>query len=65
MLEKFSLGVLNELKNSFFEFVLGFFPPENIGEMNEEKEEGFHQDIKKMERSYQVRWNVNMMGDYC
>jgi hypothetical protein len=27
MLEKFSLGVLNELKNSFFEFALGFFPP--------------------------------------
>jgi hypothetical protein len=25
MLEKFSLGVLNELKNSFFEFALGFF----------------------------------------
>jgi hypothetical protein len=25
----------------------------------------FHQDIKEMERTYQGRWNVNMMGDYC
>jgi hypothetical protein len=31
MLEKFNLWVLNELKNSFFEFTLGFFFPENLG----------------------------------
>jgi hypothetical protein len=30
-----SLGVLNQLKNSFFEFALGFFP-ENLGAVSEE-----------------------------
>jgi hypothetical protein len=56
--------VLNELKNSFFEFALGFFP-ENLGAVSEEQGERFHQDIKEMERRYQGRWNVNMMGGYC
>jgi hypothetical protein len=44
-----SLGVLNELKNSSFEFLLGFFS-ENLGAMSEEQGERFHQDIKEMER---------------
>jgi hypothetical protein len=56
--------VFHELKNSFFEIALGFFP-ENLGAVSEEQEERFHQDIKEMERRYQGRWNVNMMGDYC
>jgi hypothetical protein len=55
--------VLNELKNSFFEFALGFFP-ENLGAVSEEQGEHFHQDIKEMERRYQGQWNVNMMCDY-
>jgi hypothetical protein len=33
--------------------------------VSEEQGERFHQDIKEMERTYQGRWNVNMMGDYC
>jgi hypothetical protein len=56
--------VLNKLKNSFFEFALGFFS-ENLGAVSEEQGERFHGDIKEMERRYQGRWNVNMMGDYC
>jgi hypothetical protein len=56
--------VLNELKNSFFEFELGFFP-ENLGAVSEEQGECFHQDIKETERRYQGRWNVNMTGNYC
>jgi hypothetical protein len=56
--------MLNELKNSFFEFVLGFFP-ENLGAVSEEQGERFHQDIKEMGRRCLGRWNVNMMGDYC
>jgi hypothetical protein len=59
-----SLGVRNELNNSFFEFALGFFS-ENLGAVSEEQGERFHQDIKKMARRYQGRWNVNLMGDYC
>jgi hypothetical protein len=33
--------------------------------VNEEQGEHFHQDIKEIERIYQGRWNVNMLGDYC
>jgi hypothetical protein len=44
--------VLNEFKNSFFEFALGFFP-ENLAAVSEEQGEHFHQDIKEMERRYQ------------
>jgi hypothetical protein len=51
------------LKNSFFEFGLGFFP-ENLDAVSEEQGERFHQDIKEMERRYQGQWYVNMMGDY-
>jgi hypothetical protein len=57
--------VLNELKNSLFEFALGFFSAKNLGAVSEEQGECFHQDINKLERRYQGWWNVNMMGDYC
>jgi hypothetical protein len=56
--------MLNELKNYFFEFVLGFFP-KNLGTVSEEQGEHFNQDIKEMEKRYQGQWYVNMMGDYC
>jgi hypothetical protein len=46
--------VLNELKNSIFEFGLGFFT-ENLGAVSEEQGERFYQDIKEMERRYQGR----------
>jgi hypothetical protein len=52
------------LKIHFFNSHLGFFP-ENLGAMSENQGERFHRDIKEMERRYQGRWNVNMMGDYC
>jgi hypothetical protein len=42
---------------------LEFFP-ENLGAVSEEQAERFHQDIKKMERRYQGRWNDNTMSDY-
>jgi hypothetical protein len=56
--------VLDELKNSFFGFTLGFFP-ENLGAVSEEQGERFHRDNKEMERRYQSQWNVNMIGDCC
>lgn len=31
--------------------------------MCEEQEEYLYQDIKNIERRYQRRWNINMMGD--
>jgi hypothetical protein len=59
-----SLEVLDELKTSYFEVTLGFFP-ENLGAVSEEQGEDFRQDLKEVERSYQGRWNVNVIGDCC
>jgi hypothetical protein len=65
MLEKFKvLKCLMSLKINFLNLHLDFFP-ENLGAVSEEQGECFHQDIKEMERIYQGRWNVNMMGNYC
>jgi hypothetical protein len=52
------------LKIYFLNSHLDFFP-ENLGAVSEEQGERFHKDIKEIERKYQGRWNVNMMGDYC
>jgi hypothetical protein len=65
MLEKFKvLGRLMSLKIHFLNSHLEFFPG-YLGAVSEEQGERFHQDIKEMERRYQGRWSVNMMGDYC
>jgi hypothetical protein len=65
ILEKFKvLGCLMSLKIHFLNLHLDVFP-ENVGALSEEQGERFHQDIKEMERRYQGRWNVNVMGDYC
>src|SRR5215469_12615375 len=42
---------------------LDFFR-ENLGAVSEEHGERFHQDIAKMEKRYQGRWDSAMMGDY-
>lgn len=65
MIDKFkNLGCLMSLKVHFLHAHLDFFP-ENLGDVSEEQGERFHQDIKVMEKRYQGRWNINMMGDYC
>jgi hypothetical protein len=56
--------MLNELKYSCFEFALKFFS-KNLDAVREEQGEHFHHGIKEMERRYQGRWNVNMMGGCC
>jgi hypothetical protein len=38
--------------------------PENLGDLNEEQGERFHQDIKTMEARYQGRWEAHVMADY-
>lgn len=58
------LGCSMSIKVHFLNAHLDFFP-ENLGSVSEEQGERFHQDIKEMERRYQGRWDVNMMGDYC
>lgn len=65
MLKKFEkLGCLMSLKVHFLNSHLDYFP-ENLGDVSEEQGERFHQDIKLMEKRYQGRWDINMMGDYC
>ncbi|GBN47243.1 hypothetical protein AVEN_185521-1, partial [Araneus ventricosus] len=52
------------LKVHLLDSHLDYFP-ENLGEVSEEQDEIFHQDIKEMERRYQGKWNVSMIADYC
>ena len=61
MLDKFILlGCNMSLKLHFLASHLYYFPP-NLGAVSEEQGERFHQDLKNVER----RWDVNMMADYC
>lgn len=52
------------LKIHFLHSHLYFFPA-NIGDVSDEHGERFHQDISKMEKRYQGKWNPSMLGDYC
>ena len=58
------LGCNMSVKVHFLHGHLAYFP-ENLGTLSEEQGERFHQDIEIMEKSYQGRWNVNMIADYC
>ena len=58
------MGCRMSLKIPFLQSHLNFFPP-NLGAVSDEHGERFHQDITKMERNYQVKWNPGMMGDFC
>ncbi|KMQ84942.1 hypothetical protein RF55_16839 [Lasius niger] len=65
MVENFrKLGYLMNLKLHFLDSHIDYFP-ENLGDYSEVQGKRFHQDIKKMERRYQDRWDVNMMADFC
>lgn len=43
------------LKLHFLDSHLDYFP-QNLGDYSEKQDERFHQDIKEMERRYQVGW---------
>ena len=43
---------------------LGLFL-ENLGDVSDEQDEQFHEDIKTVEERYQGRWDIKMMVDYC
>ncbi|GBN61969.1 hypothetical protein AVEN_148391-1 [Araneus ventricosus] len=58
------LGCSMSLKVHFLDSHLDYFH-ENLGAVNEEQGEIFHQDIKEMERQYQGKRNVSMIADYC
>ena len=58
------LGKLMNLQLHFLDSHFDYFH-ENLGDCNKEQGERFYQDIKRMERRCQGRWDINMMADYC
>lgn len=52
------------LKVHFLHSHLDFFP-ENLGKVNDEHRERFHQDLKFFGQDYQGYWDQAMLGDYC
>jgi hypothetical protein len=59
-----AMGCNMSLKIQFLHSYLDFFP-QNLGVVNDEHGERFHQDIAVMEKRYQGKWSVNMLSDYC
>ena len=51
-----SYGMQYESENPLFGAPLGFFFPENLGEVSDEHGKRFHQDILAMEKQYQGKW---------
>ena len=59
-----NMGCHMPLKIHFLRSHLNFFPP-NMEAVSDEYGERFHQDITKMERNYQGKWNPSMMENFC
>ena len=61
-----AMGCNMSLKIHFLEshldFFFFFFPPENLGEVSDEHDERFHQDIMAMEKRYQGKWASSNVG---
>jgi hypothetical protein len=51
------------LKVHFLDSHLEFFPA-NLGTVSDEHGERFHQDISNMEKRYQGKWSLSVLGDY-
>ena len=58
------LGCNMSLKMHFLNSHLDFFPT-NCGEVSDEHDECFHQDISMIEWRYKGKWSVAMLADYC
>ena len=58
------LGCRMNIKLHYLHIHLDKFP-DNFGDVSEEQDKSFHQDIKVMEDRYQGRWDSHMMSDYC
>ena len=65
MLQNFqAFGARMSIKLHYLFSNLDYFP-ENLGDISEEQEERFHQDIRTREERYQGRWGSHMKADYC
>jgi hypothetical protein len=62
MLEAYRIIGINMLH--FLLFHLDFFPI-NLGDISDKCGERFHRDISTMEKRYQRKLNLILMGDYC
>jgi hypothetical protein len=52
------------LKIHFLDSHLDFFP-DNLGAVNDEHGERFHQDISALKKRYQGQRSASMLSDYC
>ena len=59
-----TMGCNMSLKLHFLMSHLELFP-ENLGVVNDEQGERFHQDISTMERRNKGKWSPTMLADYC
>ena len=59
-----ALGINMSIKVHFLHSYLGRFP-ENLGDVSDEQDGRFQEDIKVMEEQYRCRWDKKMMSDYC
>jgi len=58
-----SMGCNMSLLIYFLPSHLDFFLS-NLGDVSDEHEERFHQDISEMEKRFQGKWNPSMLADY-
>ena len=59
-----SLGCNMNIKLYFAYSHLHNFP-KNLDDVGDEKGVLFHRNVKAMEERYQMRWDVNVMANYC
>ena len=59
-----TMGCNMYLKLHFLMSYLELFP-KNLGEVNDEQGERFHQDISTMENRYKGKWSPTILADYC
>ncbi|GBN94896.1 hypothetical protein AVEN_73932-1 [Araneus ventricosus] len=58
------IGCNMSLKLDVLDAHLNFFP-QTLGEISDEREERFHQDISMFEKRFSSRWNRSMLAEYC
>jgi hypothetical protein len=59
-----ALGCNTSPKMHFLDSRLNIFP-QNLGNVSDERGEGFHQDVSTMETCWQGKWNPSMLVYYC
>lgn len=57
------LNIKETVKIHFLSAHLDYFP-QNCGKLSDEQGERFHQELSRIEKRYQGRWNKTMLADY-